>query len=179
MNMRVLGNRFGGIKTVDDVRLRCVEDGGCWIWQGKFSRGTRGAARWATPMGWYPALQKQMPVRRIIALMAGATPEKVWRTCESAQCVSPYHLKWGTAAECGQWLSEAGRFDTRVRKESASRAWKRRHTLTDADVSVIRASSEANKDIAARFGVHKEVVARIRRGETRVPHAASVFGWRP
>ena len=178
LNLNVLGQLRGAIKTIDDVLARCVEDGGCWIWRGGM-RGKSGVYKRATPIARYGDDAKVMTVTKIIALLEGRDGDRTWRTCESSNCVNPKHLRTGPFKELGDWMKASGKGKSAAKRAITTARNERRSKLSERDVEMIRGSDLSNIEIADRLRVDHRIVSRVRLGQSRRGHAASVFGWRP
>lgn len=170
---------MSGVRTIDDLRLRCRidEETGCW----RFGKATRSAH---APGVRLAALDQRMVTIgvAICFLKTGKLPAKgiFWHcTCSTSHCANPEHRKAGTRKT--QMLQAQYRPSalTLARIASTKRA---RSKLSDEAIAAIRSSTATLKDLAQRFGVSPSHISRIRLGqtwrETAAP-AASVFTWRP
>jgi hypothetical protein len=120
---------------------------GCWIWLaslGSHGYGNACIANKATVAHRfsYEAFIGPIPAGMLIQ-----------HSCDNHWCVAPHHLSIGT---------DATNALDKMRKGRAAKK------LTDRDVRAIRARIEVGADadeaIGGDFGVHKSMVARIRRG---------------
>lgn len=165
--------RSDGIRTVDDLRRRCRVDEDCWHWHGAVDKK-------GTPKTWFPPFLITSTIGPVIAyLRTGIRPKKaVWlRSCSSPDCVNPEH--WSKASH-----SIATRRHPRRNPvlHTINVAMGRRASskLSEADVAGIRDSTDLADDCAARHGISRSSVYRIRRGQSWKPLVMptnSVFAW--
>jgi hypothetical protein len=183
------GADIGGIRTLDDLRARCVidEETGCWHWRLAISQGSpRVHVK-------HPALpgdnKSTMRGRRAALLLATGRdlPKGQFAyarlCCAASDCVNPKHARAGTRAEHGEWLRKTGKVKNLLSKSAASRrTWdKRGRKVSSAMRDEILSSDETYEALAKRLGVSKFVVYQVRKGithSTALP-GASVFNWRP
>jgi hypothetical protein len=175
--------QFNSIKTLADLRGRCVIDGGCWIWRMAASNGKE-------PRAWYvdPDTGKGrawIGARLALRLATGIDPVgNVYRPiCMDAKCINPDHLKTGTRAEVGAWWAGTGKLKGNPRVIAANTVTGRKYSkLTLADAALIRKSDETGIALAMQLGVNQTLVSAIRLGKKWKDAAAngsSVFAWRP
>ena len=180
------GDYLGGIRTVEDLRIRCVVDAEteCWHWRLAMVQGSP-KVHFVAPDG---SGRRTMCGRRAaLYLHRGIDIPRghvafAKLMCRSADCVNPEHSTSGDRHAHGAWITAAGVHnwpDAKAKRSAASRkAWdKRGRKLTAADVQQIRASSESAAKIAGRIGVSQFAVWAARVGNTHRPHLpqASVF----
>lgn len=171
--------KLGGVRSVDDIKDRCVIDDitGCWAWRA--ARDSNGA-----PSLQLPALGRVVSLGVAIGFfLTGAAPAPgvVWHcTCETRQCANPAHRKAGNRST--QML--AAKLTRSPQTRARMMAGKRRGAkLSQADADEIRGSSLKLTEIMARYGITKGYACEIRAGKRRAPLAApgsSVFslaGW--
>jgi hypothetical protein len=160
--------RTDGIRSIADLRGRCVIDAitGCWHFKG------------STRL-WLPALGRRTSLGgAICTLITGAPPAPgvFWFcTCETRECANPAHRRAGNRSE--QMLVVGHRHTPGARARMA-RSMRERSRLSEETIAEIRAAEGTLKEIGARFGIHFSHAARIRRMEVRAPLAAqgsSVF----
>ena len=178
------GQDNGGIRTLEDVRGRCVIefDGDCWKWQGAFSSSGRSSAR--CPVSWSPAHGRVISVLRLVAELDGKPllPRiMAWRACRNDDCCSPAHLKTGTRKQWGAWTAKFGFLKGDPLASSRNR--KARVDSGDAVLTMelarwVRESTQTGKDMALALGVSATTVSRakLRRTWAETLPSASVFG---
>lgn len=166
---------LGGIRSLEDIRQRCVvEDGtGCWLW--------KGAVAGTTPSMRIAALEASVGAGVAICFFTtGRRPEHgvVWhRTCTTQLCVCPAHRQAGTrktqmAFQEGIAIRPAHRARIAATKRARSR-------LTVELVEHIRSSEATGIAVAREVGISVSHACRIRRREAWHRTDGSVFGWRP
>ena len=87
-------------------------------------------------------------------------------SCDNPICVNPDHLRWGSN------LQNMMERDARKRRTPPKGENNGFAKLTDYDAACIKASTEKVREIAARFGVCKSTIQRIKNGE-RWQHVTS------
>lgn len=184
---RSYGQRHGGVRTVEDIFHRCVinEDTGCWEWQGSRSQGKGGHIH-IVPTMWVPALGTLTTGMRAVAILSGKIAADapasviVWRVCRCRTCLNPEHLRTGTRAEWGAEMAARGAMSGAWRKAANIKGAKAKRKLSDEQSREILVSSDTCEALAARYGVSKSTISRVRRGqrytERQIP-GASVFSW--
>lgn len=176
------GAYLGGIRTLEDLRIRCrMNECGCWIWGMGTSNGR--------PSVILKINGKHQSVvgRRAAYLLAGKGPALTSRDvvrqgekCSSILCVNPAHGVVGTHSDA--WVAAHKRDGWRRKAEAqaAGRRLKARMAkLDDAKAAEIRASDEKQSVLAARYGVSASAISLVQRGLTWVPTSTvnSVFSF--
>lgn len=129
------------------------QSGDCWTWRGSVDSGGYGTIKGAT--------NQNLKAHRVSWVLAkGDIPRglDVLHRCDNRRCVRPEHLFLGTDTENMADMVQKGR-SAKLPGERNPAA-----KLTPEQVNEIRQSKEFSTTLAARFGVHKETVGRIRRG---------------
>jgi hypothetical protein len=144
----VKGREFGRPNNQGDfwARVDVQEPEKCWPWLGY--KDERGYAKFRFDGRMHQA-------HRLAKKFAGDdVPDGmvVCHHCDSPSCCNPFHMFVGTHAENSRDMAMKGRGGNTVP-----------HTLSEADVLAIRASSGSARDIAAAFGVTPTHVRSIRR----------------
>jgi len=162
------------MKTLEDLRQRCVVDGqdGCWLF-----KPTRAYVN-APVMNGVP---RSMQPRRAAWLLAGGRPlasgYRVFGLCGTPGCVNPEHLRALTPAEHGRRVTSAQTYKGNARRVLAVRAGGRqRASLTPEMIREIAASPETGLRLAARFGVSDTTISKARRGQYAC-YAAAANPW--
>ncbi len=152
------------------------EPDACWPWVGakRGSRQKRGcfwdgkrnvdAARWL----WQYAFSQEL-----------RPSEVVMHSCDNSLCVNPRHLSIGTQGDNVADMWSKGRADLLSIQAGAAkgrammnanpelRARGARHgcaKLSEQDVAAIKSSPERTSNLAAKYGVDRTTIQRIRRG---------------
>lgn len=170
--------RHGGVRTIADLKDRCVVDEitGCWIWRA--ARDSNGV-----PSLQYPPLGRVVSLGVAIGHLRTGEPSPpgvVWhRTCETRQCANPDHREAGTRST--QMLAAVIKRSPQTRAKIT--AGKRRASkLSEADVAEIRGSDMKLAEIMERYSITRGYACELRSGKRRAPLAApgsSAFAWRP
>lgn len=173
------GANLGGIRTIEDLRLRCRidEDTDCWHY-GKASRSHHAPGVRLAVLG-----QEMVSLGVAIAVLStGKRPEKgvCWHvTCTTPQCANPDHRKAGTRRSQMRSANYKPAAQTLAKIASTKRS---KSALSKDAIEAIRSSDETLAVLSERHGVSPSHISRIRLGqcwsETAAP-AASVFSWRP
>lgn len=154
----VRGNWYGGIRTIDDLRLRTVDEGDCWIWKGALSSSGQ-------PSLWLHGGHKFSAGGAIKFLLTGEkpTPGFVWAPmCRSALCVNPAHRKEMTVLEHRRW----SRTDRTLAQRIVYAKLKQQASRIDWNiVHEIRASSQTHEQLAEKHGLSISMISKIRRGK--------------
>lgn len=148
--------------TLDDIRARCIDDGGCWIWQGALAHGQ--------PAMRLPGGRCTTVRRAVLELVKGRrirTGRVVVAVCGCKACVNPEHLQEVTRSTVTK------RAWQRARRQAASVAnWRiaraRRALpntrLNEQQVLLIRASEEPCSVLAQRYGCSQSTIRRVKSG---------------
>lgn len=164
----------------------CEPVGECVEWQGPTLKGK-------TPLVYVPAGyvlpewgQYRQSARVVIwTLFHGQRPPlgTVLRpSCCNDRCVAVEHMKAFPRAQQSTIQAHRGEFDTPKRAAAAMRRARSRNTKLSVELArEIRASSEAPKVLAPRYGVSTATITAVRRGVLwpEAANGASVFNWRP
>lgn len=154
---------LSGIRTVEDLRIRCRIDDetGCWLWGGASQDGAG--------MTWLPSLNTVRVISFAALYLTDRTPKPghvSYMKCRNKMCCNPEHATSGTRKEASMHLAVVGHFKNNPKRMAALLAIaKKARALTDEQAQEIRVSAELGYQIAQRMGVSKSVVSRIRRGE--------------
>jgi len=137
-------------------RVDIRSDAECWPWMGAKSGFGHGRVR----------VQGRLysPHRLIYHIANGPLPADdgqhyhgpvVMHSCDNPACCNPKHLSVGTQKENAIDMSFKGR--------ARSGPFQRKYEPTEEEVEQILTSKESGNAIAARLGVHRHWVNRIRR----------------
>lgn len=156
------------MKTIEDIKARCVIDEitGCWHWKGAiapdgqarvwafdFTKG-RMAALTGKRAAWYAANRRPIP-----------DGYRVYGTCSCPACVNPAHTDCGTTAEWGEHLSKSGIYKNKAqRRVIARKTGAQRSVLTAQTYHEVITSTRTGRDEARRLGVSEQTVSKARSG---------------
>jgi len=183
------GTHLGGIRTLEDLRIRCAvdDDTGCWHW--RLSKCDGVPKVHVT----HPALPRPghiMRGRRAALLLARGRDLPAGHVayarlqCTSKDCVNPAHCQSGDRDAHGVYLAKSGRVKGLLSKSKASRAmWDKRGRKVTPEVRAhILASEASTYALAKELSLSQFAVWSVRqKGAVHTPHLAqaSVFTWRP
>ena len=141
---------------------RTVEEGDCLIWTGATGRYGHPLYRASNGPCTY--------VRREVFRLAGgvlAARVPIATTCDERKCVNADHLVSSTIGKISRKAAKNGAWTVmpRVMKMAATMQ-KKVGKLTMSQAREIRQSSESSPVLAARYGVDKTVVTKIKRGKS-------------
>jgi len=127
----------------------------CWPWTGGTAGKGYGTLRKKVEGKWKQAYAH----REVLRLTVGepSFPKAhALHSCDNPICCNPAHLAWGT--------------NSKNRREARDRLHNQgNQKLTPDQVEMIRAMSGAYPSIAAKFGVHFDTVAKIKRNVSWKP----------
>lgn len=130
------------------------DSNGCWLWQGAINYA--GYGKFETGDRCKGTRRSHRAHRFAYELFVGAIPGDliVCHRCDVRACVNPKHLFLGTDEVNSHDAVAKGR----SRFANAAK-------LTAEQVTVIRASSDTDRTLGARFGVSRQAIGKIRRGQ--------------
>lgn len=145
--------------TIDTLMARTTEVGDCMEWQGYSTNNV--------PQVFHDG--KIYAVRRLILLLSGKVlkpGDHASCRCGNRLCVKPEHIVHRNRT---QHASAMGKSPVRKELQRSAKladfAREHRAKLTMEIAREIRCSSESGQVLADRFGVHRSLVSRIRRGQ--------------
>lgn len=156
--------------TLDDIKARCVEQDGCWLWRGAM---TNGFPKIFAPDHTNHAGEKtsQPGKRAVWHVKTGKAIPKGWRvfgTCGNKACCSPQHINCQPEKEWGRQIAESGAWKGDMRRIIANRVHSRARTkLTPELIQEITTSRETGAAVARRLNLSKQTVSKARQGKAR------------
>lgn len=155
------------VHTIESLKARTIEEGDCWLWQGYSVNGTPQVCEDG----------KMVPTRRVMTRLAGKTLKPGLHyfvpTCGNDACVNPEHtVQRSPRTHMGVMgkMASVGAVKT-LRVAKAAEARRKSSKLGIDAANAIRQAEGTYLEIAERFGCHKSMVGRIRRGEQWKDHA--------
>ncbi len=145
--------------ALQGIHDRCDDEGECWIWRDATTRDGYPIYR---PTGCGCTL-----VRRAVFVMAGGKlkpRQPLVSSCGDRRCVNPAHLSISTLSKIAKSAAKRGAWAGQARRAAISAAQRKHSKITEEIAAEVRASNEASRALAARFGVDKSLIARIRSG---------------
>ena len=147
--------------TLAHIKARTEEVGDCWIWQQGTTNG-------------YPQMKVQgrccKLVRRMVVEIEGRPAEPrqpVVATCGEALCVNPAHLKATSTSDAAKRAAKKGAWQGKARAAKIAKTRRRSNVNKKLDIykaREIRMSTESGPVLAARYGVDRSLISRIKRG---------------
>lgn len=154
----------------EKIQRHVTIEGDCWEWCGCTN-------------GPIPTMRhggQVANVRRLVLIDRGV-PMKGFiatYTCGNPMCVNPEHTARSSRAQMNRRIMADMSSATNALRSRRIAEVKRRTEakLSQADVEQIRESGDTHQHLAARFGVTKSIIGRIKRGEMWRTFSASPFG---
>lgn len=175
------GQHLGAVRTLDDLRGRCVIDEECGCWHFRTARG-RPVRRDRTAKV-FVHLVGQVVVTRAAWVLSGrpVPPTKwlVYRTCSSYDCANPEHMRAGTRRQQGRHLASSGKASTPAKAAANAATARARRVITPEIAEWIAESPQGARDVGHAVGVHHNHVNVIRRKAREAATRNTVFAWRP
>ncbi len=162
-------NRGYTVHTIESLMALANEVGECMEWSGYVGNNT--------PQVFHAG--RYIAVRRLILTLRGinlARGDHAGTKCRNPLCIREDHIQHRTHAQHAAVMGRAPRNDTVRRAKLSTHARAHRAKLTIDQVQEIRASTETGPVLAQRFGVHKSLIGRIRRGEAWVEYRGLFSG---
>ena len=177
------GTYCGGIRTLQDLKDRCVIDPitGCWNWSMSISQGLPNVH---IP---HPVTGERIKTkgrRAALMLKTGQLLPSGWfairkPTCESPICCNPDHAFMGDGKAYGESVKALGTFKNSPARIAANTKTVRstRCKLTLDQAALVRNDERPVNEIAEDYGVSKTTVYYIKRGVTyrQTFKTASIF----
>ena len=164
------GTYLGSVRTLDDVRERCVidPDTGCWHLRMRLSgkpapKGGRTLRLHLFGRGGVSATKAVWELQRGKPLPKG---RRAVRTCDSHDCCNPDHISAMTTSDAQRYI--VGRYCdmTPARRAALHRMQVKRRRLSLEQLAEIRHSPESSAALARKFGVSTTTVWAVRAGRT-------------
>ena len=154
---------------IEKIQRHVTIEGDCWEWRGCMN-------------GPIPTMQhggQVANVRRLVLIDSGVQMKGfiATYTCGNPKCVNPKHTARSSRAQMNRRIMADMNTATNALRSKRIAEVKRRTDakLSQADVEHIRTSSDTHQDLAARFGISKSIIGRIKRGEMWKTFSASPF----
>jgi hypothetical protein len=161
MDVMIVDRRTIKVPLLERVRAKVIEDGDCWEWQGCMGNNR-------IPQISYR--NQTMTVRRALLIDSGHAikgTSQVRSSCGNQQCVNPAHA---VVVDTRAFMRQHGRAMTDTAKNvlrcaRIAAAQRDNSNLSFNDVTAIRASTESYRTLGERYGVCKDYIGKIKRGE--------------
>jgi hypothetical protein len=186
---KVQGN---GVRTLEDIRLRCRVDEitGCWLWS--LCIGTGGTPKVGLPAGVMGEREQVMSTAKASWLLSGRklqAGQVVWRAhCGDHRCVNPQHCVALSRADMRKACGESNREKGSLKRAASNRAVAAAQAVKPdvvAEVEKRLKQGKKQREIAAELTVSRDTVHRISSGKhvfsagrtAPLLRASSVFTW--
>ena len=154
---------------IEKIQCHVTLDGECWEWHG--------CMQGAVPMMKHDG--KVANVRRWVLLERGwpMTGFIATYNCGNPRCVNPEHTARSTRTQMNRRImADMNSATNALRSKRIAEAKRETQAkLSRESVEQIRASDDRHEDLAARYGVSKSLIGRVRRGEVWRTFFASPF----
>ena len=175
-----IGTHLGGIRTLEDLRGRCVIDAVTECWHLRKADGKPMPRAGIRHVVWMHDSQSAVSATRAAWLLAGkAHPGRklVYRCCGSYDCINPEHLRVGSAKQRATAQRALGLTMTPAKLRANRENGLKRSRISAELRQWIAESPQTLVEVAHAVEVWPSYVGEIRRKARSVP--ASVFAWRP
>lgn len=155
--------------TPNEVKLRCTEEGDCWLWDGSASNG-------------YPTVKRQRKNVYVRTLMFESMGKhkpdghNITSRCGCKLCVNPEHLYVATVSAINRKAARAGAWSSPARAAKISASRRKNSVLTMDIARTIRLSDESGPVLSLRYGIDKSMVNNIKRGDAWKDYASPWAG---
>lgn len=160
------GAYLGSVRSVEDLRGRCVCDAHTGCWHLRTARG-RSLPEDQTTVLWVHGLGKMSAARAAYLLSRGKVPAQgmiAYRTCDTRECVNPGHIKATTrAVYARKHIAIRPGEATAAQRESLRRGYSKRQVLTPELKSWLIESSQSHGAAAHGIGICASRVSQVRR----------------
>ncbi len=148
-------------QTLEMMRLmdRTEELADCLMWTGAVTKA-------GYPI-YKPYCKPCALVRRAMFELNGGVLDPrvpIVTTCGEKLCINPKHLAKSTIKEVATAAGARGAFSSRARSAKIAESKRKRGKLVLEDARAIRLSTEKGPALAARYGVNKSLINRIKSG---------------
>jgi hypothetical protein len=154
------------MRTLAEVKARCIVEGKHWIWQGALSAGL--------PNIYVPdytdgGKMKSQRGARAVWHIKNKQPipngYRVFCGCDEPLCVSPHCVKCMPCSEWGKEVAESGEWRGNVKRIAANRrTGQARSKLSAEKVTLILLSEKTGRELSQELGVSRTSISRIRSG---------------
>ena len=168
---------------IDTIKEKCTIEGcGCWTWTGQVAAQKNGKKFPQESKSWTKHHNLGTRTVRRIALYLKTRKSipvslRVITTCGNELCVNPAHLKAVTCGEIAKILIAQGRIHNAAAQAKTAINGIGYRKLTMEQAREVQLSDETAKDAAQRLGVSKQIILKIRRGESYKEAGMTASPW--
>lgn len=155
--------------TLEQIRMRCREDGDCWIWITK-DKGQDGPRSYKKGKRFYirPLIYQHKHGK------AHPADKRLTTSCGNRLCLAPDHVEARTPSWLNSRMMSSGVAQNPAYRAKMSAAKKKK--VDDAGVADIRASLLPAQDLAERYGITAAYVNMLRAGVHRRNYSSPFAG---
>jgi hypothetical protein len=172
------GAYLGSIRTIADVRERCVidADSGCWHLRtahGRPQDPKRVQRLWIFGKGAVSATRAVWELSRERQILKG---RRAVRMCDSYDCANPKHIKALTHSEAQRHIVGGWHEMTPARQANLTRLHRSRRRFTPEQITEIRSGTASAASLARKWGCSPTSVCAVRKGLSYREPVSSVWG---
>jgi hypothetical protein len=174
------GTHLGGIRTLEDLRQRCVIRAGsdCWHFRTPDGKQLGRGVGYEIRVG-----DQRLTVTKASWLLAGNEPpipgRVIYRCCESHDCANPEHLKCGYRKALQKHLRSSGAYSAEGKARTLQALRKSRIQPTKITPELrqwLLESTQNSLEAGHGLGVNKSHAARLRRQVRARPNSVFSLG---
>ena len=154
-------------QTIESLLARTEEVGECMEWQGYVGNGSPQVSH----NGKITTVRKLMRQLQGVPLVKGSS---VGTRCGNPLCVNPDHLIERNARQHAQMMASKIDFRSPVRTAKLQRAAAGRRKISAEGIAIALSDPRPAAQLAPELGVHRSLIARIRRGQAHRQVNASI-----
>lgn len=158
-----VGTHLGGVRTLEDLRLRCVCRASSDCWEYRSARG-RQSDRSKTAKVWLHGIGAKADTIAAWWLAGRERPEgmRIGRTCDTRSCVNPDHLAAMTQKQIVARAIRIGSFESESRKRAIASMHYARTKVPAWAHEMVRDKSKTAREWAAHWGCSPSTINAIR-----------------
>lgn len=154
-------------QTMESLLARTEEVGECMEWQGYVGNGSPQVSHNG----------RMTTVRKLMRELQGKPAGKgvfAGVNCGNPLCINPAHVIDRNMRQHGQMMASRIDYTSPMRTVKLQRAAAGRRKITDEGIAAALTDPRSCEAVAADHGVHKSLIARIRRGQAHRQVNASI-----
>jgi hypothetical protein len=156
------------VQTMESLLNRTVEEGDCLLWTGYVGNMVPQVSHGGNVVA----------VRRLMLKLLGKElrpGDHASTKCRNPLCVHPDHISHRNKQQHAAAMSKSSNRNDFMRAAKVAASKRKNSKLTMEQAREIRMSQESGPVLAARFGINKEWVNRIKRGDAWREYGGSPF----
>lgn len=163
------GTYLGSVRTIDDVRDRCVIDQETQCWHLRMRLTGKPAPQGRTPRLYLYGIGGVSATRAVWELVHGKpmpNGRRAVHKCQSHDCCNPEHIRAMIHSDAQRYIVGKWCDMSPARKASLRKLQLQRRRLSLEQLAEIRHSAESSASIARKFGVSTTTIWAVRAGKT-------------